>query len=333
MSSGNAHGEEFREDQRHLRRRLAPDTLDRLTTIDALKATLAIAKTITILTAAIVFAKYFWSPWAVVPMIVVIAGGQQACFVLAHEAAHYRLYRSRWLNEIVGRGLGAIVGISMCTYRVVHRLHHNNLYSPADPDISLVGGYPRGRRYLLRKLATDLAGFTAHKTYAYFFGAPVINDDTQPANRPLNDTSRKLRRTSRIDRWVVVSLQIAMLAGAFVFGVWVEYLVLWVLPAVTVLQGLLRFRAICEHGAVPDPDSPLSAARTNFAPRWLEWWLFPHHVNYHLEHHLYPAIPHYHLPDCHAALEELGVLKDAEVRRVSETARLILADPAPPSPA
>jgi hypothetical protein len=33
----------------------------------------------------------------------------------------------------------------MCTYRVIHRLHHNNLYGELDPDTALHGGYPRGR--------------------------------------------------------------------------------------------------------------------------------------------------------------------------------------------
>ena len=109
--------------------------------------------------------------------------------------------------------------------------------------------------------------------------------------------------------------------------VWIEYVVLWVLPAVTVLQALLRFRAICEHGAVADPESPLRAARTNFAPYWLRWWLFPHHVSYHLEHHLYPAIPHYNLPRCHAELIKIGVLTNAEVKPLSATVRSIFADP------
>ena len=327
MTNHSSPGEEFRDDERHRRRPLQPDVLERLTTIDPLKATLAVIRTIAILILAISTARYFWNPWVVAPLVVVIAGAQQACFVLAHDAAHYRLYRTRWLNEVIGRVLAAIVGISMRTYRVVHRLHHNNLYTADDPDIPLVGGYPRGRRYLLRKLATDLAGLTAHKTYAYFFGAPAIDEATNRMNRPLDDTSSKLRRAARVDRWLVIAVQVVMLSTAIRLGLWVEYLVLWILPAVTVLQALLRFRAICEHGAVSDPDSPLSAARTNFAAGWLRWWLFPHHVNYHLEHHLYPAIPHYHLPDCHAALERLGVLKDAEVRNLADTARLVIADP------
>ena len=86
------------------------------------------------------------------------------------------MFNTRWLNDLIGRFCGIVVGVSMCTYRVVHRLHHNHLYEAQDPDIPLHGGYPRGRVYLLKKLARDLLGCTAWKTYAYFFGAPAIND-------------------------------------------------------------------------------------------------------------------------------------------------------------
>ena len=73
---------------------------------------------------------------------------------------------------------------------------------------------------------------------------------------------------------------------------------LWILPLVTVVQAILRLRAIAEHGATTDFSSPLTAARTNVLPAWLEWLLFPHHVNYHIEHHLYASVPHYNLPAC-----------------------------------
>src|SRR5207249_3729954 len=106
------------------------------------------------------------------------------------------------------------------------------------------------------------------------------------------DTSPALRRMARQDRWIVVGFHVSAPLAAFAAGHGIEYLVLWVLPLLTVLQPILRFRAICEHGAVRDLASPLKAARTNLAPAWLRWVLFPHHVGYHLEHHLYPAIPH-----------------------------------------
>ncbi|MEC8061673.1 MAG: fatty acid desaturase, partial [Pseudomonadota bacterium] len=83
------------------------------------------------------------------------------------------------------------------------------------------------------------------------------------------------------------------------------------------------------HGAVTDTGSPLTAARTNLGPAWLMWFLFPHHVNYHIEHHLVPSIPHYTLPRCHAELAAAGALDKAEVRLVGSSLARVLADPAP----
>jgi fatty acid desaturase len=107
-----------------------------------------------------------------------------------------------------------------------------------------------------------------------------------------------------------------------------------------VLQPILRLRAICEHGAVTDLRSPLTAARSNRTggslANLLGRLLFPHHVNYHLEHHLYPAVPHYHLPSLHRLLAERGALADAEVRDIGQTLGLVFAPRRPragPAPA
>jgi fatty acid desaturase len=208
-------------------------------------------------------------------------------------------------------------------------LHHNHLYGKEDPDIALHGGYPRGRWYLIKKLARDLCGLTAWKTYGYFFGNPAINDDRGAALRPLDDTSSALRHAARRDRAVVIAVQIALPVAAFAAGYGMQYLVLWVLPALTGLQAILRLRAILEHGAVRDLSSPLTAARTNLASAPVLWLLFPHHVNYHIEHHLYPAIPHYNLPEAHRLLLAAGALENSEVANVSVGLGKIFAESKP----
>ena len=43
------------------------------------------------------------------------------------------------------------------------------------------------------------------------------------------------------------------------------------------------------------------------------FFLFPHQVAYHIEHHLFPSIPHYHLPEAHRLMRRAGALDDAEV--------------------
>jgi fatty acid desaturase len=42
---------------------------------------------------------------------------------------------------------------------------------------------------------------------------------------------------------------------------------------------------------------------------------------------LYPAVPHYRLPELHVALKARGVLDGAEVRSFRETWRRVYADP------
>jgi fatty acid desaturase len=271
---------------------------------------------------------YAWpNPLALLVCIVIIGTRQHALFVIAHDAAHYLLYQNRVLNDAVGRACATLQGLSMCTYRVIHRLHHNNLYGELDPDTALHGGYPRGKTYLIKKLLKDLSGLTAWKTYAYFLGgAPALNTKTNVALRPLDDTSEKLRTEARNDRNAVIVFHLAALLVFAWSGYLLEYLVLWVLPLFTVVQAILRLRAIAEHGATMDFSSPLTAARTNVAPAWLEWLIFPHHVNYHIEHHLYASVPHYNLPALHREMRARGMLESAEVIPFGLTLRKIFAE-------
>jgi fatty acid desaturase len=337
-------GEQFRDDLRGGTGRLLPATeLRELTELNNMRSAFAVAQTVMVIVAVILVATLIvtapsvdwrWSSlWVIVPAILIIATQQQALFVLAHEAAHYRLFQNRRVNDIAGRLLAAAVGLSMCSYRVVHRLHHNHLYGDQDPDIALHGGYPRGKAYLLRKLAADVIGLTAWKTYRYFLGSPAANANTGVAQRPLDDTLPALRQAARNDRWLVACVQLGMpVCIAMLFG-WkgiAMYLLLWIVPAVTVLQAILRVRAICEHGAPAGYESALQAARTTIAGPLLRFVLFPHHVNYHIEHHLYPAVPHYNLPFLHTILKQRGILGGAEVRSLGATWRRVYAEPVSP---
>ncbi len=318
-------GEEFKDD---FRKALPKELLQRLTRRSAWRATAAIFEDIAIIVFSIFIAIYFWpNPLVLIPCVIVIGTRQHALFVVAHDAAHYLLYDNRTINDLAGRACATLQGLSMCTYRVIHRLHHNNLYGELDPDTALHGGYPRGRSYLIKKLFKDLSGMTAWKTYAYFLGgAPGLNTKTNVALRPLDDTSDKLRRDAFSDRNFVIAFHLVVLLVAAWTGYLLQYLVLWILPLVTVVQAILRLRAIAEHGATTDFSSPLTAARTNLAPAWIEWLIFPHHVNYHIEHHLYASVPHYNLPELHREMASRSVLEGAEVIPFSATLRKIFAE-------
>ena len=321
-------GEEFKDD---FRKALPQELIRRLTQRSAWRATLPILMDFAVIALAAAVALAFWFSLPITIIAVLIIGTRQhALFVIAHDAAHYLLFENRKVNDLAGRACATVQGLSMCTYRVIHRLHHNNLYGELDPDTALHGGYPRGRAYLVKKLLKDLAGLTAWKTYAYFLGgAPALNTQTNVALRPLDDTSSKLKDEARNDRNFVIAFHVAALVFFAWSGYLVQYLVLWILPLVTVVQAILRLRAIAEHGATTDFSSPLTAARTNVAPAWLAWLIFPHHVNYHIEHHLYASVPHYHLPELHREMAQRGVLDKAEVIAFSLTLQKIFSGKRP----
>jgi fatty acid desaturase len=334
MNDAPGTGAEFRDDLRgtavvRARNLLPADVLAELSRLRPWPSALAIARTLGVIALAFGLAWTHFSVWIVMPAVLLIGIQQHALFVLAHDAAHYRLFAARSINEVLGRAFGAAGGIPVCSYRVIHRLHHNALYSNVDPDIALHGGYPRGKAYLVRKLVQDLLGLNAWKTFAYFFGNPAINARTSVAQRPLDDTAPALRAAARRDRWAVAAFHVLVPLGFLSVGgvdALLKYAVLWLLPLATVLQPLLRLRAICEHGAVTDLSSPLTAARTNVVGPLARFALFPHHVNFHVEHHLFPAVPHYNLPRLHDELARRGVLDRAECRPLRVTLARVFAE-------
>jgi len=111
LESPGIAGEAFRDDVRSLdpassgtalRRRLPREELEPLTRLNPCHSVLAIAQTFGLLALTIVLAVAYWSWWSALIAVVVIAPLQHALFVLAHDAAHYRLFETRWLNDALG---------------------------------------------------------------------------------------------------------------------------------------------------------------------------------------------------------------------------------------
>lgn len=327
-------GEEFRD--RNPRRVLSPEDLAPLIRLSDAKSAWSLAQTyglvaLTALLGCYGLSLHSWPGALLVAVCVLLMGcWQHWLAIISHESTHYRLFASRALNDLLGRLSGMLIGVSTFSYRIVHRLHHNHLYEPVDPDMALMAGYPRGKMYLVKKLLKDAAGLTAWRNYLYFFGAPAQNRQTGVAQKPLSDTTSRLRDVALTDRWIVVAFHVLLLIAMFAIGYGVPYLILWILPAITVQAVILRLRAVLEHGAPSDTGTPLGAARTNTElPLWAKVSLFPHHVNFHLEHHLYPAVPHYHLPALHEKLKAAGVLDHAEVRTFRDTMARVFAERRP----
>ncbi len=260
------------------------------------------------------FAAYaiYPSVWTVLGAWLVMSGRHLALAILMHEASHGLLMRSKHANDWVGQWLTAYPAMTdMLLYRATHFVHHRETWTPKDPDLSLAAALPVSRRSFRRKMVRDLTGQTAykrHRVLARYAAGLSVSGKGLEGKSPW----RVLGAFVRNQRGFLITNGL-MLGGLTAVGVPEAYLLIWWLPWVTGYSVVLRLRSIAEHACVLDPADPLLQTRTTLAPGWLRFFIAPHHVNYHLEHHLLMTVPHYNLPKAHRILRERGVLEQAEV--------------------
>jgi fatty acid desaturase len=243
---------------------------------------------------------------------VVMSGRHLALAILLHESAHGLLLRNKPWNDRIGQWLTAYpTQGDMLLYRRAHFQHHKHTWTEADPDLGLAAALPVSRKSFWRKMLRDLSGQTAYKRHRvitrYAAGLSPMGKGLE--GKSLLHVARTFVTNQR--GFLITN---ALLLGALTLARIPEaYLLIWWLPAWTGYSVVLRIRSIAEHACVSDPSDPLRQTRTTLAPAWLRFLLAPHHVNYHLEHHLFMTVPHYNLPAAHRLLAAAGVLARAEV--------------------
>jgi fatty acid desaturase len=251
-----------------------------------------------------------------------MARQQLALAILMHDGAHRRMFKSAKTNDWVCQFLcAAPLFFSMYSYQRLHLKHHREPLAPDDPDLSLIGGYPIPWTSLVRKLLRDASGLSYIKFIRYFIHMSRKPKTTSPGNaKPEKDVGpvelKAQSGGSRLSLGMIalsiLFVALTMWSALFWFGHGWYFLFFWVLPAVTFLQVLLRIRGIAEHaGYQAGPDQRLNA-RTVINP--LQTFIFaPHHVNYHIEHHAYPAVPFYNLPELHRLMDGEKLIPAANV--------------------
>lgn len=222
---------------------------------------------------------------------IIIASRQHALLILMHEGAHFRLHPRRFWNDLVSDLLLAFpLMISTDGYRRHHLAHHAYLNSDDDPDwtrklADANWDLPKTKWTLLGVLLRDLCG-----------GGVV--DQIRSIGR-LKGMGRKAAQGERRAGIAAASIRVAYyaLAAAVVTraDAWIPVLLLWFLPAFTILPVILRVRSVAEHFGVP-ADADLNSSRNYGGPWWERFFFAPHNVGYHLDHHLFPSVPFYHLP-------------------------------------
>ncbi|VUD41259.1 Delta(12)-fatty-acid desaturase [Thalassocella blandensis] len=240
---------------------------------------------------------------------IIIGGRQLGLAILMHECSHFSFFESKSLNNWVGKWLlAAPVFADLSAYRKYHLKHHRLLGTEQDPDYPNYKIFPIAKSSLKRKLLRDITGVSGVKN---FYGLILMYSGV--FDYDLSFKPKQNRKLSLIQKcrnfcsnfYPAAIAQLVLLFGFYVAGYPQLYL-LWFAAFLTTFSVFSRIRNAAEHANVEDllnPD-PRFSTRTTQANWLARLTVAPNFVNYHLEHHLIPAVPAYNLAKCHHLLVE-----------------------------
>lgn len=242
----------------------------------------------------------FPNPITILVAIILLGGRQLGLGVIVHETGHRTLFNSRKLNDFVGNWLaGYWVFSEKQAYMKGHLVHHQEAGTERDPDLANYQDYPVSRTRLRRKITRDVTGQVGWRRMKSI-GRSIRNI------RQLKPQLRQTVYRSLLLNGAMLAL-LASLGNAWLFS-------LWIIAFMTSHMLVSRIRQIAEHAAVPDlfDLDPRLNTRTIYIS-WLERLLIaPHHVSYHLEHHLMASVPIYRLQELHEILLKKGYYKGVD---------------------
>jgi len=243
---------------------------------------------------------------------IVIGGRQLALGILMHDCAHRSLFRTRSLNDWVGAWLCAYpTWQDLSRYRPHHMRHHALSGTPQDPDLALVSAYPTSAISLGRKFLRDITGVTfIRRVFGLLvMDAGYIEYTVAGEAKPVPDARR--RGVLQVMGTFLRNFGPVVLTNGVLFAVLgvsghPELYLLWLGSWAILFSLFVRIRSIAEHAGTEQSPEPARHTRTTVANWVARLTVAPHHVNYHLEHHLLMLVPQQNLPRFHRLLKERG---------------------------
>ncbi|MEW6056274.1 MAG: fatty acid desaturase family protein [Bdellovibrionota bacterium] len=295
---------------------LQKNEIQELTQASNLRGFQAVVTTWAMIAGAFCMVAIYPSPFMVLGALVILGGRHLALAILMHDCAHYSLFRTRILNDILGRWVCAYpTWQDLKRYRVHHMDHHKHAGSGKDPDLSLIKSFPISKSSYVRKILRDLSGISGLKRiYGLVLMDLGLIKYTVAAD--VQRLDQKGRTVKQVFREAFGNLHGVVITNVILWGVlyslghpWL-YL-LWVVSYLTTFSVFVRIRSIAEHAYTLEGLDPLKNTRTTLANFLARITVAPHRVNYHLEHHLLMTVPYFNLPRLHSVLKERGALKGA----------------------
>lgn len=282
---------------------LAPEKLRRLTERSDWKGLVHAGSFFLIYCATTFLCLFFflhrlWVPMVIAAYIHSVFNGFLGMGAAVHELSHRTAFRTRWLNELFFRLFAFLSWNSYFHFRESHVRHHmNTAFDQLDFEIPREPGKLRWNTVLgwftfdwpmFRQLIrTNIAHALGNTDVDFFFWCPLL--------------SRENVKTKKLVAWArtLVIGHLLLILVFIHFKLWI--LIYTVTFAHFFGSFLIHFCGIQQHSGlmhdVPDWRVIAYTARFGRVMSYLYW-----NMNFHIEHHMYAAVPFYNLPDLHREL-------------------------------
>ena len=269
-----------------------PATLKKLSVLTPWRTIAALAFDWAVIAAAILVSQWANNPFVYVAAVAVIGGRMHALAVLLHDFAHHRALNghkqlSDWICDLL---ISWPILTTVGSYRVNHLAHHRYTNTDQDPDWVFKLGK---RKFIFPKAwqeaVLDLAGYV-------LVVSSIIDIFGIMGRLKALDKSPLSYRLARLSFYVTMAVLFTVL------GIWTDVLLYWFVPYLTAFFLFMHIRSVAEHFGSMDYSHELGGTRSVLPYFWERAFFAPHNVNHHLEHHLYPSVPFYNLPQLHAVL-------------------------------
>ena len=201
-----------------------------------------------------------------------------------HDCTHSVLFEARWANWAFGIFAMLPLIITFISFKEDHLEHHRYNRSPKDPD-----AFTMGKRGIW-----DFVLF-----YAYIFAGGILTIIQFTFIYPLQRFHGKKLLIHLGELALRVVLYTGLILWTARLGVLPEFLQIWLIPAY-IFSLLNSVRFIAEHYDTPWNAGQLVGTRTIISNQVNSF--FWNNINYHIGHHVYPAVPWYNLQKLHQAL-------------------------------
>lgn len=227
-----------------------------------------------------------WATWWVVPAFLLQGALINWLYCAQHELSHGTVFRTRWLNEWLGRLIGFIGLYPRDFDRIQHFGHHRHTGDwQKDPELFR-------DPYELAGYLTWLSGVSYWQSRISRLFRLLMGRVIEPYIR--EDEKALVIREARIH----LALYGVILALSLWFQSWAAA-IYWLGPMLAtksayMLQGTIK------HLGRPHSDNLFEntrTARTGALFHWLGW-----NMQYHTAHHLFPSVPFHRLPALHKAI-------------------------------